>query len=205
MSERKTTWLPGRKRRHESRQRSQKGAVAVEAALITPLFIVLVFGIIEFGLVFKDYLAITSSVRAGARIASAEPRKASFAQDAANQVAREGAALKMANVKELWVYKADPTYLVTKGTPLGGAGTFSTCTVCVQFMWNGSSFVPKAGSPGWAGLFQNACPNDPLHDSVGIYLKVDHPATTKIFFDKLTLQSHTVMSLEPLPSTAPCK
>ena len=45
---------------------------------------------IEFGLAFKDQLAMTSAVRAGARIASAEPRSATFATDAASQVATRG-------------------------------------------------------------------------------------------------------------------
>jgi Flp pilus assembly protein TadG len=204
MRERKTTRLPGRKRRHETRQRSQSGAVAVEAALITPLLVLLLFGITEFGMVYRDYLAVTSSVRAGARLASSEPRKLSFAQDAADQVAREGGALNMANVKEMWVYKADSAAGVTNGAPLGGSGGFTNCTTCVKFTWNGSSFVPT-GSPTWPSSAQNACANDALHDSVGVYVKYDHQGITDLLFDKLTLQSHTVMSLEPLPSTSPCK
>jgi hypothetical protein len=205
MRERRTSWWPRLPRRHGSRRRSQRGAVAVEAAIITPLFCILVFGIIEFGLVFKDYLAVTSSVRAGARIASAEPRNINFAQDAANQVAREGGALNMSKVKELWVYKADLATTVTNGAPLGGAGTFNNCTTCVKFTWNGTAFVPKTGSPGWLASTQNACSGDALHDRVGVYLVIDHPSITGLIFNSLSLASHTVISIEPLPSTAPCK
>ena len=39
-----------------------------------PALLLLIVGLLEFGLAFKDQLAITSAVRAGARIASAEPR-----------------------------------------------------------------------------------------------------------------------------------
>ncbi len=200
-----TRWLRGAATRRADRQRGDRGAVAVEAALITPILILLVFGIIEFGLVFKDQLGLTSSVRAGARIASAEPRKATFAQDAADQVAREGGALRMASVKELWVYKADPAFLTTRGTPVGGSGTFTTCTVCVKFTWNASQnkFLPS--STTWTSLQQNACQGDVNRESVGVYLKFDHDAVTGLLFNSLMLDSHTVMSLEPMPTSGPCK
>ncbi len=186
--------------------RAERGAVAVEAALVTPLILLILFGIIEFGLLLKDDLAVTSSVRAGARMASAEPRTASFAQDAADQVAREGSALDMKLVKELWVYRADPTYLSTRGTPLGGGGTFNACSACVKFVWSGpqKKFV-VSGTPTWGATSQNACAGDSNRDSVGVFLKFDHPAITNMFFRNFTLTSHTVMSLEPIPSSVPCK
>jgi len=197
--------LRGRARGAASRRR-ERGAVAVEAALITPLLLLIVFGIIEFGLLLKDDLSVTSSVRAGARMASAEPRAATFAQDAANQVAREGSALDMTKVRALWVYKADPAYLTTRGTPLGGGGTFNACTACVKFVWSaGQNKFIVSGTPSWTPTQQNACSGDVNRDSVGVYLKYDHPAITNLFFRQFTLTSHTVMALEPIPSSAPCK
>ena len=120
------TWLPRLPRRHQSRRRSQQGAVAVEAAIITPLFILLVFGIIEFGMVFKDFLAVTSSVRAGARMASAEPRNLNFAQDAADQVAREGGALNMSKIKSCGSTRPTQTYPSRTEHLSGGGGTSAT-------------------------------------------------------------------------------
>ena len=187
--------------RRTTRNRSQRGAVAVEAALITPLFVLLVFGIIEFGLMFKDYLAVVSSVRAGARIASAEPRNVNFAADAASQIAREGAALDLSLVSELWVYKADKT----TGTPVGYSD-FSNCTTCVKFKWDSASkkFLPIAGTT-WDPNTQNACAGDSARDSVGVYLKYKHPSVTGMVIKDFDLQSSTVMSLEPLAQSSPCK
>jgi len=184
--------------------RDQRGAVAVEAAIITPVLLLLVFGIVEFGLVLKDDLSVTSSVRAGSRMASAEPRIATFAQDAANQVAREGGALDMTKVKELWVYKADPNYITTRGTPVGGGGTFDACTTCVKFRWDAGAkeFVPSSTS--WTSTQQIACAGDTSRDSIGVYVVYEHPSITNLFFRTFTLGSHTVMSLEPMPSTG-CK
>ena len=55
-------------RRRRLRKRSERGAVAVEAALVTPILLILVFGIIEMGFLMKDDIALTSAVRNGGRI-----------------------------------------------------------------------------------------------------------------------------------------
>jgi len=49
------------------RIKCQKGAAVVEFALIVPLLIVIVFGIIEFSLLFFDKQVITNASREGAR------------------------------------------------------------------------------------------------------------------------------------------
>jgi Flp pilus assembly protein TadG len=186
------------------RARGEKGVVAIEAAILTPLFILLIFGIIEFGMLFKDWLAVTSSVRAGTRMASAEPRITTFAQDAADQVAKEGAALDMGNVQELWVYKAQNTGS-NAGYPAGGDSSFNSCTVCVKFHWSPGTQKFVAYSNTWAATAQNACQPDANHDSVGVYLKIVHPAVTGLIFGNMTIKEHSVMSLEPIPTTKTCK
>jgi Flp pilus assembly protein TadG len=45
----------------------QKGAAAVEFAVVLPLLVVFVFGIIEFGLVFYDKAMVTNASREAAR------------------------------------------------------------------------------------------------------------------------------------------
>lgn len=48
---------------------NETGAALVEFAIVASLFFLLVFGIIEFGLMMKDYLALCQGVREGARAA----------------------------------------------------------------------------------------------------------------------------------------
>jgi hypothetical protein len=180
--------------------RDDRGVAAVEAAIITPVLFLLLFGIIEFGLVFKDQLAITSAVRSGARIASAEPRIATFATDAASAVAREAGAVDMSKVTALWIYQADPS----TGHPINAGSTFDSCaTNCIQFKWSGSGFTQTSGS--WPASSQNACQGS--QQSVGVYLAYDHMAVTKAIFNTMGLNSYTVMRFEPIPSmqTGGCK
>jgi Flp pilus assembly protein TadG len=49
---------------------SERGAVLVEAAFVLPVLLLLIFGMIEFGLVFKDSLTLSEMVQAGARVGS---------------------------------------------------------------------------------------------------------------------------------------
>jgi Flp pilus assembly pilin Flp len=48
--------------------KDQKGAAAVEFALLLPILVILAFGIIYFGPVFNNYIAITHAARDGARL-----------------------------------------------------------------------------------------------------------------------------------------
>jgi len=50
--------------------KNEKGASAVEFALILPILIMLVFGIFQFGIAYNNYITITHAAREGARRAA---------------------------------------------------------------------------------------------------------------------------------------
>ncbi len=52
------------------RRREERGAALLEAALVTPVFVLVVFSILEFGLLFRDSLTTANASREGARAAS---------------------------------------------------------------------------------------------------------------------------------------
>lgn len=63
-------------------QKRQKGQSIVEFALVLPLFMIFVFGIVYFGMVMTDYLMLSSIARSSAReaaVASAEDYKDNYA------------------------------------------------------------------------------------------------------------------------------
>jgi Flp pilus assembly protein TadG len=53
--------------RNRIRFRNERGQTATEFALVLPILAVLLFGVIQFGIVFNNYVTLTDSVRAGAR------------------------------------------------------------------------------------------------------------------------------------------
>lgn len=57
-------------RRHHLDDRRERGAAAVEFAIVVPVLLALLLGIIEFGFMFQAQLAVTHAAREGARMAS---------------------------------------------------------------------------------------------------------------------------------------
>ncbi len=50
--------------------RDETGQTMAEFAIVLPVLCVLLFGIIQFGIVFNNYVTLTDAVRAGARTAA---------------------------------------------------------------------------------------------------------------------------------------
>ena len=51
-------------------RRNERGQSMVELSLALPVFCVLLFGIIQFGIIFNNYVTLTDATRAGARKAA---------------------------------------------------------------------------------------------------------------------------------------
>jgi len=192
------------------RRSGERGSAAVEAAIVTPLVMALLFGIVELGFLFKDYLAAAGAVRAGVRIASANPRNATFAQIAADKVAQSGGAMNLNDVQKLWVYQVNPSTAAQdwQDKPIG-FGNFLDCTVCVKFYWD--PVAKKFGTPninGWPALDQNACSTSSLSgppDRIGVYLELKHDAFTGLVFNTVTISEASILSLEPSSFVTGCK
>jgi Flp pilus assembly protein TadG len=55
---------------HTKSMKNEQGQTMTEFALVLPILIVLLFGIIQFGIAFNNYVTLTDAVRAGARKAA---------------------------------------------------------------------------------------------------------------------------------------
>ncbi len=205
-----------------ARRRRDDGAVAVEAALVLPILVILVFGIIEFGFVLRDYAGISSLVRTGSRIASvgadhgpgtcetgptAPPCSPSaspaLAQEAADAIQRSGQASNPDQIDYILVYKAN-----SKGFP-GPEGNLtvpSDCSGtpnCVKFVWRDSLDAFRYNSGSWDSRNISACfPGSATYpmERVGVYMKATHPMLTGLFGSSVSLTDRAVMDFEPLAS-----
>lgn len=87
----------------------ERGAVIVEAALILPVFFLLVFGILEIGGVLKSYSSVANGVRAGGRMASVAGNDAMADQMILERLEREVAGVGNGEIEYVVVWHATGT------------------------------------------------------------------------------------------------
>ena len=198
-----------------SRARSQRGAVAVETALLAPVLLIFLFGIVGLSMLIRDYVAVTSAARTGVRVAAAAPdagacansptdetpcptgQVPNFAQLAADAIARAGSALPKESIRFLMVFKPN-----AQGFPGSMSQMPSTCSGannCVTYTWRPGLGAFRYAGGTWASRTVNACfPNNV--DSVGVQVVADHTFANGLLFGAtMTMQSTAVMNFEPLP------
>lgn len=190
----------------------------MEFALVVPLLLTFLLGTVELGLYMKDYVSMSSSVRAGARAASAAadagpgtcaasgptpppctPANApGFAQAAADTMQTAGMAMNYEDIEWVMIYKAN-----AQGFPGSGATIPTSCpTNCVKYVWDAGLTPPRFryASGSWASASVNACVNQ--SESVGVILRAEHNWMTGLVGGLMggdrVMDERTVMKFEPL-------
>jgi Flp pilus assembly protein TadG len=67
----------------------ERGAALVELAMVLPLLLVVIAGIVDFGFAFQRYEVITNAAREGARLGSLSGYDAAFVQERVRQYVKE--------------------------------------------------------------------------------------------------------------------
>lgn len=176
----------------------------VEAALVLPVMVGIVVGILEFGLLFTSYSTTGASTRSGARIAATRyaPALAADKLTEANTIALATAAdLQVLNNAEpvgMVIYKVNPSS--SDGAPYGGfpaANMNGGCTSsCIRYAWNSSTKKMVRTSGTWTN--PDGC--GVTVDSIGVFVQTRHSYITKLFGATRHVDGHTVMRIEPLPT-----
>lgn len=166
----------------------------VEAALVFPVLMMIIMGIIEFGLAMSNLATTGAATRAGSRTAVIYSRQAGYNTQAVAAVQATLTSVNNATPVSMWIYRVDPTS--TNGSPVGFP-TFANCTTdCIQYTWSGSAWSQTGGN-GWSANTMNACVA-PL-DQLAVRVRVRHEFISGLFGANITLTDHTVMRLEPQP------
>jgi TadE-like protein len=103
----------------------------VEAGLILPLLMFLVFGIIEIGGLLSTYSATANAVRAGGRMASVQGSDSTADQATLERIAQEGTAIRNGEIRYIIVWHAAgptstvPSECVGTADALGAANSTS--------------------------------------------------------------------------------
>lgn len=150
------------------KHKAQGGAAAVEFALVFPIFLVLLFAIIEFGAIMYDKAFITNASREAAR-AGVVLKKPKLTMDEVAAIARKYCGQsKDANTndwtapKNLIGFNSSNVFGVSAVSPSTAFGTDLTVTVTYQYQWlvfgpllqilsNPDSPAPLLGAPVLTG------------------------------------------------------
>jgi hypothetical protein len=183
----------------------ERGAALIEAAIVLPLILVLVFGALDFSVAFNQSGTLAAATRAGARTASTLVKDPGYAVKAANAVAAALQTIGPTQVDEVWIYKPAPG---PGSAPIGGS--FASCSDCVGYRWVPATRRFDTSNPMgsmWAAHAQNACPDvaNDTPDRVGVYVRGHHDFVVKLFGATRTLTARTVMRLEPYVGTGVCE
>jgi Flp pilus assembly protein TadG len=175
----------------------------VEAAVTMPVFLLLVFGAIEFSLLFRDNLTVANAARDGARVASAAGDDADADYRILQTLKLSSAVITPVNIERIVVYRASapgeqPSATCRTGTPTAADG----CTVytSADFVLAANSFGCRTGSA--SDPDRNYCPSErPVTQAagghIGVWIRAKTPARTAFFGGDKHVSSAMVYRIEP--------
>jgi Flp pilus assembly protein TadG len=123
-------------------RRNEEGQAMVEFALVAPILLLLVFGIVQLGILFNNYETLTDAVRAGARQAAVSRTLSDPTGTAVNRVRTAAANLDTSpGVLDVTVDPYDPK----SGTHSWAQGGDVTVTATYPYSISLLGIVVKAG------------------------------------------------------------
>ncbi len=126
------------------RLRRQNGSNLVEFALVSPLLLILVFGIVDFSLALYDKAVVTNASREGARAGMVFRHPARVDNAEIQAVINNYLGSRLVNFGG-----SAPVVTVERNGPGGGTLSGDTLTVTVQYFYNHvaiANFIPGLGS-----------------------------------------------------------
>ncbi len=191
-----------------------------------PVFIVLIFGIIEFGIFFRDKSTLVDAAAEGARwgaVQGPDPRYITNPLDDDEEVAvtadysivaaiREGtASLSKEHIERVVVYKGDnPRYgnALEQVPEACKTATTSVSGLCNVYVGNEAFLAVQEGNIdyfkcgtglacGWRPQDRDDGPDPSEIDYIGVYIAYAQPTVTGFFGSSRLLEQATLLRLEP--------
>lgn len=193
----------------------QRGATLVEAAFVTLPFLLVVFAILEFGLVFRTDLTVDNASQRGSRAASVGGRAPAadfLIIDAVRNGLDDGG---ISDVERVIVYEAAtpgapvPAACLAITNPVGPNGVNGTCNVYGTDAFAAPlDTVAGTPSPEWqcstTARDRFWCPSDREaslsagpRDYVGVYIETTHDYLTGFFGSEVQIDATTITRIEP--------
>jgi Flp pilus assembly protein TadG len=146
-----------------ARDRAEGGAAAVEFALVVPLLLVLLFGMVTGGLAYSDHLGVTNAVREGARFGAAMP----YQQTAPLTVITPGQWADSVRTRVQQVY-------------FNAGSNITTDQICVKLVDSADAAVTGASSLGASCGDEPAAPSGMAAGSCAVKVWVSRPQSISL-------------------------
>jgi Flp pilus assembly protein TadG len=194
--------VAGRRRRCQD----DCGAALVEAAIITPVFFLLALGLIEYGLVFRDYIAIGNATSSGTRSLAILGEDDETDYWVLQAIKKDMSAVPTNSIQKIAIFKATGATDTTSWSSCKTGGSITNvCNVYTPADWNKTPITTWFGcGPGrldnaWCPTTRKVAITGTLGppDFAGVYIRVQHNYVTKLFGNSVTLDNFVISRLEP--------
>ncbi|MCP4085522.1 MAG: pilus assembly protein [Actinomycetia bacterium] len=185
-----------------------RGGTLVEAAMVTPVFLFVLFGVMEYGLAYRDNLTVANSTRDAARVATTGGNSADADYGILQQISDDMDVMGHDTIDLIVVFNAGGPSGSVKGestTDLAACKSGTSVTgVCN--VYTSSDLERPLSDFGclttgsldslWCPMNRSVAFSDPP-DYIGVYLETTHDYATGMFGDSVTISDETVMRIEP--------
>jgi Flp pilus assembly protein TadG len=203
----------GSRRTGSSRSGKSRGAALLEAAIITPVLMVFLFGIIEFGFGFYGRLTVRHMSLSGARSASSQGAEVYADYNMLQAVRKNAADLKNSDITMVVIYRATgPNDRVPAACKSASVVNSSSTRGCNRYVGSdlarpqtdfgcvNASSQPVQVDRYWCPTTRKVAlsgTNGPP-DYVGVYVEAKQNSLTRMFGKTTyTFTSDTVIRIEP--------
>ena len=173
-------------------RRNDHGATIVEFAIVMPLLLLLMIGILEVGVAFYDYLTIERATLEGVRTASFTGRAVDADCQTVKNVVTAFPGGFLDRVQQIEIYHADANgnQIIAQTNTWQYNGGIDPYDCAAS--WNVAEFWPSTGRQTVAG------PSAPL-DIIGVRIRMDRNWISNFppFTGSYTVDERSILRLEP--------
>jgi len=185
------------------RPRGERGAALVESALIMPVFALVIFSTLEFGLAFRSYLTLTNTSREAARFISILGNDPDADFQTVSGIVGTISLQRGAALEKVVIYKSTGPSNTTVSGPLAACRSASVSNLCNTYTGSALTTSPTGWGCGstspdrfWCPTSRKVMLSDPP-DYVGIYVQIVHTNATGVVGSNKTFTTQEIMRLEP--------
>jgi len=200
-----------RRRLRDADGHRQRGAALVEFALIAPVLVLIVAGIFEFGLAFRDSMTLSNALRSGARVGSNAGRERAADYTILKSIEAAMTEVPTARVERIIVYKATTANSAVPAACLAITGSGGVNGVCNVYQASdlarplsdfGGTTSCTSSSPASPDRYW--CPTTRQNqqalgaDYLGVWMQIRYEYVTNVFPGTgITIRDKAIMRLEP--------